>query len=326
MAPTGTKRRSVRQAAGRKRSVYAEPDTDDDFEEPQAEPEATAVHEPATKRRRIATRPRRPKTRSSKSATSQPRKPTRPHLRAVGKPRKPNTHQEVKHRDFSGPSDRVIPAWTSLPIDILREVFQYASMPIHEQTTTAMLARTLPSFCPASCSNDVRRTLNRADKIQRKRRLADADGTHLSGFHTPCPRSVLPVTLTSHELSPSLPTRAPGAEERHEVHSIRQKGPKPLHRRKTAGIHSTQQSTFRHQQAHRSPPATPPTRDRSSPRDSTFPTSQDTEVALPTELIPQDGRAWHETEDLALDTRHDTDRRLGGDVQHDGAGTHELYF
>ena len=152
MAAAGMKRRSVRQAVTRKRSVYAEPDTDDDFDyhedEGEPEPEPTIAQpppHPSRKRQRRnvkQTRPRtRPQTRSSKNTTSKSSRSrvavAKTVAKAVGKRRKPSSQEETTKREFSGPSDNVIPAWTSLPVEILRMVFDYASMPRHEPPATA---------------------------------------------------------------------------------------------------------------------------------------------------------------------------------------------
>ncbi|KXL41762.1 hypothetical protein M433DRAFT_150181 [Acidomyces richmondensis BFW] len=142
----GTKRRSSRQAASRKRLKYLEPDTDDDYDYPgedDLEPQTELKpHISSTSNsRRLVTRAARPQTRSK--AVSKSRKAARPRLKPVGAPRKlsrrwrdgsDNTSMYV---GFKGPSDHKIPAWTSLPLEILRQIFIYASSPLLEQTGTA---------------------------------------------------------------------------------------------------------------------------------------------------------------------------------------------
>lgn len=136
MAP-GTKRRSTRQAASRKRSIYLDPETDDDFEadsEEEFQPEEPPA--PAPKKRKITKASRhKPQTRSKAAKSKQ----TVRSVFKVGKPRRPNSksESEEKKQSFSGPTDNRTPQWTSLPLSILRDVFVFASQPIHEQTTEA---------------------------------------------------------------------------------------------------------------------------------------------------------------------------------------------
>ncbi|KAF2168127.1 hypothetical protein M409DRAFT_65641 [Zasmidium cellare ATCC 36951] len=134
----GLKRRSTRQAAVRKRSIYAEPDTDDDFEvdseadyEPEPDVEETA---PPPKKRKVTTR-HKPQTRSR--AKSKPANKTVRSVFKIGKPRKANSSKDVaaSKKEFAGPSDHRIPKWASLPVDILRDIFIFASYPLHEGTT-----------------------------------------------------------------------------------------------------------------------------------------------------------------------------------------------
>ncbi|CAK4032679.1 Hypothetical predicted protein [Lecanosticta acicola] len=136
MAAPGTKRRSTRQAASRKRSIYVDPETDDEFEA-ESEEEFRPVEPPAPppKKRKVARTTRhKPQTRSDAAKSKQ----TVKSMFRVGKPRKPNSKTTTeKRQDFSGPTDNLIPQWTSLPVNILRDVFVFASQPIHEQTTEA---------------------------------------------------------------------------------------------------------------------------------------------------------------------------------------------
>ncbi|KAK5730396.1 hypothetical protein LTR15_000333 [Elasticomyces elasticus] len=142
-----TKRRSTRQAITRrtKRSPYVDPDTSEDelaydletesqtgdTYAPESAPVAVAVAaEPPRKRQKTAPRTRhqtRSKSVSKPAAT-----------RKVGAKRRPNTlHTPPSPKTFKGVSDGRVPDWTSLPIDILRDIFVFASQPLHEQTRTA---------------------------------------------------------------------------------------------------------------------------------------------------------------------------------------------
>ena len=121
-----SKRRSVRQAVSRKRSVYVDPDTDDDFEANlDVEPPAEGPRPSSSKRRKTKPRPK-PTTRSR----AKRRRPL-----VLGQPRKANTKEiPVTKKEFSGPSDYRVPPWTSLPLNILRDIFVFASQPLHEET------------------------------------------------------------------------------------------------------------------------------------------------------------------------------------------------
>ncbi|KAK4550842.1 hypothetical protein LTR36_000422 [Oleoguttula mirabilis] len=141
MAPAGTKRRSVRQATTRRheRSVYVDPESDeDDFEaeaeaEDDFEPEQEAAHAPPQKRRRVA-----PKTKhiTRSKSVSKSKAGVKLTLKGVGKRRRWNKALVATPRkDFNGPTDGKIPAWTSLPLEILRDIFIYASRPLHDSTS-----------------------------------------------------------------------------------------------------------------------------------------------------------------------------------------------
>ncbi|KAF2717954.1 hypothetical protein K431DRAFT_288101 [Polychaeton citri CBS 116435] len=141
MAPIGGKRRSVRQAATRKRSRYYEPETDDDFEvSERSEVEELLLDElPAPeprKRQRITShRPvAKPQTRSHAS-TSKPKSKSSSQPRKIYtfKRRKPRKTPEelAQEREYRGPSDGRVPDWCSLPESILRDVFIFASYPLH---------------------------------------------------------------------------------------------------------------------------------------------------------------------------------------------------
>ena len=151
MSGRASKRRSVRQLAGRKRSVYFEPDTDDDFALERGSDEAVDIHlqlepqqaQPLRKRKKFNRRPTKRETRSKtqnrslstkRSARPQKKNPIPRVGTTLGKKRK---HKGLKQVGFTGPSDGRVPAWTSLPLDVLRDIFIFASQPRHEQTTTA---------------------------------------------------------------------------------------------------------------------------------------------------------------------------------------------
>jgi hypothetical protein len=127
-----SKRRSARQATTRKRSIYAEPETDDDFaagsgpdETYNNVEEEEAVSAPAPKKRKTARH--RPQTRSTAKSSIKS-------SFQVGKPRKANgKSMNAEEMKIVIPSDNKIPDWTSLPVDILRDIFIFASTPIHDQ-------------------------------------------------------------------------------------------------------------------------------------------------------------------------------------------------
>ncbi|TKA83064.1 hypothetical protein B0A55_00920 [Friedmanniomyces simplex] len=141
MARAGTKRRSTRQAVSRisKRSIYVDPDTDDDdFAVDVAgeyAPEALAPQSPPPKRQKTAPRTRH-QTRSK--SVGKGKAVAKPSLKGVGKKRRLNTlGTPPAKKEFKGPSDGKIPDWASLPINVLRDIFVYASQPLHEQTRTS---------------------------------------------------------------------------------------------------------------------------------------------------------------------------------------------
>ncbi|KAK4633607.1 uncharacterized protein CLAFUR5_03388 [Fulvia fulva] len=133
----GTKRRSIRQMASRKRSIYVDPETEDEFEadtEEDYEPEEPTA--PPPKKRKTVSRKPKPQTRSR--VKSKPATRSMKSIFKIGKARKPNSKTvPEKKKEFAGPSDNKIPDWTSLPVDILRDIFIFASQPIHEQTIEA---------------------------------------------------------------------------------------------------------------------------------------------------------------------------------------------
>lgn len=152
-----SKRRSARVLADRKRSIYYDPGSEDDFDEvdsdeetdprrerqPSPGPSQQQQHAPpqrARKRRKVDRRPK-PETRAKEKrmqrfkGKSGPRKKKNHGVNWI--PPTPSKHRDDQVKAFSGPSDGVIPDWTRLPAEIWRDVFIFASQPIHEQTTTA---------------------------------------------------------------------------------------------------------------------------------------------------------------------------------------------
>ena len=158
MADSANKRRSARQLAGRKRaSIYYEPDSDDDFGE-DSDAEYGAL--PETRHRSKKQRRSKPQTRSAAHSRRQKGGPPRKSKPVTKKPGKlrpigaPIKKREKKAAGFDGPTDGKIPDWTSLPIELLRDIFVFAAHPMHEQTPTAAanvgwLMRTARRLCRA---------------------------------------------------------------------------------------------------------------------------------------------------------------------------------
>lgn len=124
----GDKRRSVRQADGRKRSLYAEPDTDDDFAISEHEDEAREDLEPVTKKAKATNkRPGRPPQRETRlkatNKTGSHRLPPKVATRTTKQISKPTKDVSVLPVI---PSDGVIPKWRTLPYDILLQIFSFA--------------------------------------------------------------------------------------------------------------------------------------------------------------------------------------------------------
>lgn len=134
MAGESNKRRSVRQADTRKRSLYVEPETDDDFAISEgessvaSEPAGGDAPAPAPKKAKTSSKgPGRPVQRETRSKAakkvrtlSSPRKSGRPKSKHVSKPTK-----EVLVAPII-PSNGVIPKWETLPYAILVQIFSYA--------------------------------------------------------------------------------------------------------------------------------------------------------------------------------------------------------
>jgi hypothetical protein len=130
---TSSKRRSTRQAATRKRNKYVEPETEDDFDSG-SELDDYRDH---TEVKAEAPPPKKRKTASSKQAQPRTRSKAKQSIKssfAIGEARRPNSKSLVKEeKKIVIPSDNKIPDWTSLPVDILRDIFIFASTPIHDQ-------------------------------------------------------------------------------------------------------------------------------------------------------------------------------------------------
>lgn len=147
MARADITRRSTRQAATRKRSLYAEPDTDDDDFEVSAEEEPEHNPRPVKRVKRSAGRPprRQPQTRSRRDGRSA--KATKPVRRKViiGAPLKPRKeHVEPKVEILS---DGNIPAWQTLPLDIWVQIFAHAAEPLEESGNITWLMQTARRVC-----------------------------------------------------------------------------------------------------------------------------------------------------------------------------------
>jgi len=134
MAGESSKRRSVRQADTRKRSLYLEPETDDEFAVSDAEGgDSVQGHEPAA----AAPAVKKAKT-SARRSGRPPQHETRSRAAKKAKvhrlPQKTAKHK-IKHASKSTkdtvvlpviPSDGVTPRWETLPYEVLTQVFSYA--------------------------------------------------------------------------------------------------------------------------------------------------------------------------------------------------------
>ena len=155
-----SKRRSARVLAERKRSIYYDPGSEDDFDEEGSdgapdyrpgrehslEPGPTpAMPQRSRKKRKVERRPN-PQTRAREQRMQRFKR--QPGERPRGRPKKkygvnwipptPSKNNVDATKGFSGPSDGKIPEWTRLPAEIWRDIFIFASQPIHEQTTVAV--------------------------------------------------------------------------------------------------------------------------------------------------------------------------------------------
>lgn len=161
MAESGSKRRSARQLAGRKRSIYYEPDTDEElynFDQPESgdddeqgvftpEPEAgpSRPQRPKKKRRiqRLPQRETRLKVKSKERWHNRRKdaKPRKTKKYSLARPPPTPSKKKAEKMAFRGPSDGKIPDWTSLPIEILRDIFIFASQPMHPMLESNEIAK-----------------------------------------------------------------------------------------------------------------------------------------------------------------------------------------
>lgn len=143
MESEASKRRSIRQAITRKRSLYMDPDTDDDFDIADAQ-DSTSEHlqssEPQQKRAKIANRRTgKPSPRETRSAARKPGHKNSPPKRKGKHASRPT--KQVATVASPIPSDGVIPKWDSLPYDILLQIFSYAFAAELEHETGGVASR-----------------------------------------------------------------------------------------------------------------------------------------------------------------------------------------
>lgn len=149
-----SKRRSARVLAEKKRSIYYDP-SDDDFDagdsegeqdyRPERQPSPGPSQPQRPRKKRKVERRAKPETRAKEKRRQRFKR--QPSVRAAGRPKKkygvnwipptPSKKKDDVTKAFTGPSDGRIPDWTRLPAEILRDIFIFASQPMHEQTTTA---------------------------------------------------------------------------------------------------------------------------------------------------------------------------------------------
>ncbi|QIX02416.1 hypothetical protein AMS68_007933 [Peltaster fructicola] len=157
---SASKRRSTRQMASRKRSQYIDPETEDELMTPseydsdvELPRELDDSPRPSKRQRTVTPRPQR--NTQSKSTAKGKAKAARPQRRrekvkivVVGRPKRARAKDAAEHRSFAGPSDGVIPAWTTLPADVLRDIFFFGSQPLTRDNVTWLLgaARTCRAF------------------------------------------------------------------------------------------------------------------------------------------------------------------------------------
>jgi len=170
MADTSRKRRSVRQSDSRKRSVYVDPDTDDDFEAEDDDYNASDLPRKRIKtttgtrsRRSIDTQSPPPSPHQNTESLPKGKRPTRKSerqnattsnivakvaaLTGNSKRRTKPKKKSIKH-DQSAPiiaSDGKIPLWNTLPYAVLLQIFQYA----YAQNSPTWLLKTARSVCRA---------------------------------------------------------------------------------------------------------------------------------------------------------------------------------
>lgn len=146
-----SKRRSSRVLAGRKRSIYYDP-SDDDFDghssdgAEEYQPKRRSSSPPEAGPSRPQQRPpkkRKVDRRTKPDTRAKEKRMQRFKIRPLGGKEKKKSRSSSQHtndvaRAFSGPSDGRIPDWSRVPAEIWRDIFIFASQPIHEQSNAAM--------------------------------------------------------------------------------------------------------------------------------------------------------------------------------------------
>jgi hypothetical protein len=143
MESEASKRRSVRQAITRKRSLYMDPDTDDDFHIADAQDSASEhFQSPEPEQKRPKTTNRRnskPSPRETRSAAKNPGHKKSPPKRKTKQASK--STKQVATVIPPIPSDGIIPKWNTLPYDILLQIFSYAFAAELEHETGGVASR-----------------------------------------------------------------------------------------------------------------------------------------------------------------------------------------
>ncbi|KAI4829667.1 hypothetical protein E4T44_09681, partial [Aureobasidium sp. EXF-8845] len=143
MESEASKRRSVRQAITRKRSLYMDPDTDDDFDIAEAQDSTSdrlQSPEPEQKRPKTANRrTSKPSPRETRSVAKKPGHKKSPPKRKIKHASKPTKQVATVARPI--PSDGIIPKWDTLPYDILLQIFSYAFAAELEHETGGVASR-----------------------------------------------------------------------------------------------------------------------------------------------------------------------------------------
>ncbi|KAI4715405.1 hypothetical protein E4T48_08409 [Aureobasidium sp. EXF-10727] len=143
METEASKRRSIRQAITRKRSLYMDPDTDDDFDIADAQ-ESASEHlqspEPELKRPKIANR------RTSKTSPRETRSTAKKPGHRKSPPKRKAKHASKPTKQAAPvvpliPSDGVIPKWETLPYEILLQIFSHAFAAELEHETGGVASR-----------------------------------------------------------------------------------------------------------------------------------------------------------------------------------------
>jgi hypothetical protein len=143
MESEASKRRSVRQAITRKRSLYMDPDTDDDFDIAEAQDSASDhLQSPEREQKRpkkANKRTSKPSPRETRSAAKKPGLKKSPPKRKTKHAYKPTKQVTTVAPPIS--SDGIIPKWDTLPYDILLQIFSYAFAAELEHETGGVASR-----------------------------------------------------------------------------------------------------------------------------------------------------------------------------------------